>query len=146
MYNGILDEYNHMIWEGRIEELKIMVLSEDGSIDFNDTDRMERTMLLQAIESTEFFEDGEVFKPQKRWLDFIEWLLKQGTNPNLPEKNLPVRYTLECESDISNQQECTYDFTDILMLLKKYGADTSKYDNLISQSIQDRLNYKWDKE
>ena len=145
MYNEILDEYNHMIWENRIEELKIMIAAGDDAVDLNDVDRMGRTMLVQAVESTEFSEDNGIFKPQKRWLDFIEWLLNQGTNPNLPENNPPIEYTLDCESVTNNQQEGIYDMTDILLLLKKYGADCTKYDEYIISDVQNRLNYKRDK-
>lgn len=145
MYNNILDEYNHMIWENLIDEVKIMINAGDDDIDLNDTDKCGRTMMLQAVESTEFFEDNGVFKPQEKWLDFIEWLLKQGTDPNLPENDPPIKYVLEYESDISSQKECVYDLTDILLLLKRYGADSSEYDEYINGKVQDRLNYKWDR-
>lgn len=143
MYNCILDEFTHMIWEQRIEELKFML--PDENIDYNDVDRLGKTLLLQAIECVEFYEENGVLKPQKRWLDFIRWLLEQGADPKLPENNTPIEYTLECESDTSAQRHCVCDMTDILLLLKKHGADTSEYEEYISGDIQDRLDYKWDK-
>lgn len=120
MYNCILDEFNHMIWEQRIEELRFMLA--DESIDYNDTDRLGKTLLLQAIEYTEFYEDGGIFRPQQRWLDFIKWLLEQGSDANMPAEKPPVDFVLSLEAERKAEEGSVYDMSQILELLRSYGG------------------------
>lgn len=80
--NRSYDEYNYTLSKRELEELKFLFISDD--VDYNDTDSNGLTFLLTAIESADLVEQDGVLKPDKRSVDFIKWLIAQGSDVNFP--------------------------------------------------------------
>lgn len=141
MYNIYMDEYNHMIWEHQLEELKFMLMFDP--IGFDNCDRLGRTMLLQAIESIECIPDEDgIMKPLPEHLKFIKWLLDQGADPDCPGSGnfSPIEYALDVEADSSIQNNKIYDFSELYTLLVKSGADVKKFEKVLSLTPQQRID------
>lgn len=63
---------------------------------------------------------GNCFRPTKKTYDFIDWLLKNGANPNIPENFNQIEHILDLQRDCNEQCCCTFDCSEILTLLKLY--------------------------
>lgn len=142
MINKLLDEYNYMVWTAQYEELKFLLLSEE--ISFNDVDTKGKTLLMEALASAELSEENGVMKPAARSLDFIEWLILHGADVNSSEGVKPIEYALRCECEKNNESGKQHDFTEMFLLLKKLGAETEKFDELINSPLSERIKYSWD--
>ena len=100
--NRSYDEYNYTLSKRELEELKFLFISDD--VDYNDTDSNGLTFLLTAIESADFVEQDGVLKPDKRSVDFIKWLIAQGSDVNFPADKKPLQYAIKCEEEISRRK------------------------------------------
>lgn len=60
-------------------------------------------------------------RPTKKTYNFIDWLLKNGANPNLPANFNQIEHILDLQQDCSEQCSCTFDCSEILSLLKQYA-------------------------
>ncbi len=116
MYNPNLDYFNYLIWEGGTDELKFMLA--DENIDYNDTDKLGRTLLVQAVESMNFTETENSFVPDNHRMNFIKWLLEQGSDPNYPDENSPIKCALKFKAESKNGKE--YNVSELVKLLEKY--------------------------
>lgn len=66
------------------------------------------------------FGGRSVKKPVRETVDFIEYLLKNGADPNLPKQFNQVRHLKDIEEDSGHQMNCRFDCSEIMELLKKY--------------------------
>lgn len=65
--------------------------------------------------------DGQsVKKPTPETAGFIEYLLKNGADPNLPKRFNQIEHLKDIVEDSSQQIDCGYDCSEIMGLLKKY--------------------------
>lgn len=65
--------------------------------------------------------DGRsVKKPIPETVDFIEYLLKNGANPNLPKHFNQFEHLKDLEEDGSHQCRCEFDCSEIKKLLSRY--------------------------
>ena len=126
--NRSYDEYNYTLSKRELEELKFLFISDD--VDYNDTDSNGLTFLLTAIESADFVEqDG----------DFIKWLIAQGSDVNFPADKKPLQYAIKCEEEISRRKGKACDMSEILLLLRESGADSTGLDELIDGGFSARV-------
>ena len=135
--NKLYDEYNYTISRRELEELKFIFVSDD--VDYNETDSNGLTFLLTAIESADFVEKDGVLMPDKRSVDFIRWLIEQGSDVDLPADNKPLPYAIKCEEEISRRKGKPCDMTEVLLLLREKGADSSGLDDLIDGGFSARV-------
>ncbi|WP_278868887.1 hypothetical protein [Ruminococcus bicirculans (ex Wegman et al. 2014)] len=135
--NRSYDEYNYTISKRELEELKFLFISDD--VDYNDTDSNGLTFLLTAIESADFVEQDGVLKPDKRSVDFIKWLIAQGSDVNFPADKKPLQYAIKCEEEISRRKGKACDMSEILLLLRESGADSTGLDELIDGGFSARV-------
>lgn len=135
--NRSYDEYNYTLSKRELEELKFLFISDD--VDYNDTDSNGLTFLLTAIESADFVEQDGVFKPDKRSVDFIKWLIAQGSDVNFPADKKPLQYAIKCEEEISRRKGKACDMSEILFLLRDSGADSTGLDELIDGGFSARV-------
>lgn len=131
--NRSYDEYNYTLSKRELEELKFLFISDD--VDYNDTDSNGLTFLLTAIESADFVEQDGVLKPDKRSVDFIKWLIAQGSDVNFPADKKPLQYAIKCEEEISRRKGKACDMSEILLLLRESGADSTGLDDAYDRRI-----------
>lgn len=137
--NRLYDEYNYTLSRRELEELKFIFISDD--VDYNETDSNGLTFLLTAIESADFIEKDGAFVPDERSIKFIEWLIDQGSDVNLPADKKPLEYAIKCEEEISRRKGKAYDMTEILKLLRSKGADSADFDELIDGGFAARVKF-----
>lgn len=75
-------------------------------------------ILDAAVEHS--LDNTDSFAPTAETAEFIEWLLKNGANPNLPENFNQIEHILDLQQDCSQQCGCDFDCSEILKLLKQY--------------------------
>lgn len=65
--------------------------------------------------------DGQRVKiPVPETVEFIEYLLKKGADPNLPKGFDQIGHLKDTEEDSGHQCRCEFDCSKIMELLKKY--------------------------
>lgn len=65
-------------------------------------------------------EGRPVKKPTPETVDFIEYLLKCGANPNLPKHFNQSEHLKDLEEDCNHQCGCDFDCSEIKKLLSRY--------------------------
>lgn len=97
------DEYGYLLLDLAIEMSLNFVVDELGK-----------------LHSSLFLNERQVYKPSPETLKFIEYLLENGADPNLPEHFNQIEHIDDLEEDCSQQCGCVFDCSEIRELLKKY--------------------------
>ena len=71
--------------------------------------------------------------------DFIKWLIAQGSDVNFPADKKPLQYAIKCEEEISRRKGKACDMSEILLLLRESGADSTGLDELIDGGFSARV-------
>lgn len=77
--------------------------------------------------------------PTSEVVDFIKWLIAQGSDVNFPADKKPLQYAIKCEEEISRRKGKACDMSEILLLLRESGADSTGLDELIDGGFSARV-------
>lgn len=97
------NEYNYLLLDLAIEMSLNFVVDEFGK-----------------LHSSLFLNEQKSYKPSSKTLEFIEYLLKNGADPNLPEHFNQLEHINDLEEDSSQQCGCEFDCSEIKALLNRY--------------------------
>lgn len=97
------NEYNYLILDFAIEMSINFVVDESGK-----------------LHSSLFLNEQQFYKPSPDTLKFIEYLLENGADPNLPEDFNQMEHINDLEADTSQQCGCVVDCSEIKALLNEY--------------------------
>lgn len=97
------NEYNFLLLDLAIEMSLNFVVDEVGK-----------------LHSSLFLNEQQVYKPSPDTLKFIEYLLENGADPNLPEDFNQMEHINDLEADESQQCGCIIDCSEIKALLGRY--------------------------
>lgn len=98
------NDYNYLLLDFAVEGCIDRVIDENGTFCH---------MPNQLIK-------GHRYTPVPEVIAFIEYLLKNGANPNLPEHFNQMKHICDVEEDCSCQQGVQFDCSEIKLLLSKY--------------------------
>lgn len=97
------DEYNYLLLDLAIEMSINFVVDEFGK-----------------LQSSLFLNEHQLYNPSPDTLKFIEYLLENGADPNLPEHFNQIEHVNDLEEDCSQQCRCKFDCSEIRELLERY--------------------------
>ncbi|MCM1500164.1 MAG: hypothetical protein NC124_17010 [Clostridium sp.] len=98
------NDYNYLLLEFAVENCLGIVIDENGT----------RCQALSQLKK------GHRYTPAPEAIAFIEYLLKNGANPHLPENFNQMEHICDIEEDCSCQQGVRFDCSEIKLLLTKY--------------------------
>ena len=96
------NEYNYLLLDSAIEYCINTVVNEDGNI-------------CNTVRSS-----SNIYRPTPKTVSFIEYLLANGADPNLPKNFNQMEHINDLEKDGSQQCECKFDCSEIKLLIGKY--------------------------
>ena len=96
------NEYNYLLLDLAVEHSIDTVVNEDGNI--CNTERSGK----------------HIYRPAPEAVSFIEYLLINGADPNLPKNFNQMEHINDVETDGSQQCECKFDCSEIKLLIGKY--------------------------
>ena len=98
------DKYNYIILDTAIEMSINIVVDESG----------------QELTDDDYIKGKQNLKPAAATLNFIEYLLKNGADPKLPEDFDQMEHIIDVERDGGQQCGCTFDCSELKKLIQKY--------------------------
>lgn len=98
------DEYTYLMLDSAVEMCLNIVVDENGKI-FSLSDILK----------------NHIYKPAPIELEYIEYLLKNGANPLLPEHFNQYEHIEDMEEDCSHQVGVKFDLSDVRKLFDKYS-------------------------
>lgn len=98
------DEYTYLMLDSAVEMCLNIVVDENGKI----------VSLSDILKN-------RIYKPAPIELEYIEYLLKNGANPLLPEHFNQYEHIEDMEEDCSHQVGVKFDLSDVRKLFDKYS-------------------------
>lgn len=96
------NEYNYLLLDFAVENSINTVVDEDGNV-------------CDTVRSS-----SHIYRPTPETVSFIEYLLANGADPNLPKNFNQMEHINDLERDGSQQCECKFDCSEIKLLIGKY--------------------------
>lgn len=98
------NDYHYLLLEFAVEDCIDIVIDENG----------------HRCQASSQLIKGHRYTPAPEAIAFIEYLLKNGANPHLPENFNQIEHICNVEEDCSWQQGVQFDCSEIKLLLSKY--------------------------
>lgn len=95
------NEYNYLILDSAVEYSINKVVDEDGNV-------------------CDYTVSKHIYRPTPETVSFIEYLLVNGADPNLPKNFNQTEHIDDLERDGSQQCKCKFDCSEIKLLISKY--------------------------
>lgn len=98
------NEYTYLILDTAVEMSLNTVVDENGRL----------------YETGLYLGNNHVFRPTSETVKFIEYLLNNCADSNLPKEFNQLKHITDVERDGSQQCQCKFDCSEIIQLLSKY--------------------------